>query len=148
MKVLQGIYTLKKLYLNNNNITQGAADDIATVISSNINLQELNLGSNNLQASGTIRIARELKRISSLTKVYINHNNITHEAADDIAVAISCTTKLQEFDISGNNLTSVIKIMQSLKVNSTLRKLYLLQLLSPVILKWKTLTSVETILKQ
>ena len=127
MKALQGIYTLKKLYLNNDNITEGAANDIAAAISCNLYLQELNLGNNNLQASGIIKIARSLQKISSLTKLYINHNSITDEAVDDIAAAISCNSKLQEFDIGGNNLvtTSAIKIMKALKGISTLRKLYL-----------------------
>ena len=60
MKASQRIYTLKKLYLNNNNITEEAADDIATVISCNIHLQELKLGNNNLQTSGIIKVARSL----------------------------------------------------------------------------------------
>ena len=127
MKALQGIYTLKKLYLNNDNITEGAANDIAAAVSCNLYLQELNLGNNNLQASGIIKIARSLQKISSLIKLYINHNSITDEAVDNIAAAISCNSKLQEFDIGGNNLvaTSAIKIMKALKGISTLRKLYL-----------------------
>ena len=123
---LQKISSLTKLYINHNNITDEAADDIAAVICCNSHLQELNLGSNYLQTSGIIKITKSLQKISSLTKLYINHNNITCEAADDIAAAISCNTKLQEFDISGNNQTTgVIKIIKALKVNSTLRKLYL-----------------------
>ena len=127
MKALQGIHTLKKLYLNNNNITEEAADDIAAVISCNNNLQELNLGTNNLQTSGTKIIARSLKKISSLTKLYINHNNITHEAAEDIAAAISCNIHLQELNLAGNNLqTSGTKIIaRSLKKISSLTKLYI-----------------------
>ena len=123
----QKILSLTKLYINHNNITYEAADDIAAVILCNIDLQELNLGSNNLQTSGTIKIARSLQRISSLRKLCINHNNITHEAADDIAAAISCNTKLQKFDISGNDLQTAgaIKIVKALKGISTLKKLYL-----------------------
>ena len=127
MKALQGIHTLQRLYLNNNNIIKEAAGYIATAISCNIDLQELNLGSNNLQTSGTIKIAKHLQNISSLTKLYINHNNITYEAAYDIAAAISSNTKLQEFDISGNYLqtTGAIKIVKALKDISTLRKFYI-----------------------
>ena len=127
MKALQGIHTLKKLYLNNNNITEEAADDIAAVISCNNNLQELNLGTNNLQTSGTKIIARSLKKISSLTKLYINHNNITHEAAEDIAAAIYCNISLQELNLGGNDLqTSGTKIIaRSLKKISSLTKLYI-----------------------
>ena len=126
-KSLQEISSLITLYINHNNITDKATDDIAAVICCNGHLQELNLGGNNLQTSGIIKITKRLQKISSLTKLYINHNNITHEATDDIAAAISCNTKLQEFDVSGNNLqiTSVKKIVRTLKDISTLRKLYL-----------------------
>ena len=127
MKGLKGIYTLKKLYLNNDNITEEAADDIATVISCNLDLQELNLGSNNLQASGIIKIARSLQKISSLIKLYINHNNITEEAADDIATAISYNIHLQEVNLGNNNLqaSGIIKIARSLQKISSLIKLYI-----------------------
>ena len=127
MKASQRISTLKKLYLNNNDITEEAADDIATAISCNVHLQELNLSSNNLQTSGTIKIARSLRKILSLTKLYINHNNITHEAADDIAAAISCNTKMKVLDISGNNLKTAgtIEIARSLQRISSLTKLYI-----------------------
>ena len=123
---LHNVMTVMKLHISSNNITDEAADDIATAISCNIHLQELNLSGNNLQTSGITKIARNLQ-ISSLTKLYINHNNITYEAADDIAAAISCMTKLQEFDVSGNNLktTGVVKIVKVLKDITTLRKLYL-----------------------
>ena len=124
MKALQGIYTLKKLYLDNC-ITDEAADDIATVISCNIDLQELNLGNNNLQTSSSIKIAKSLQKISSLTKLYINHNNITHEAADDIAAAISCNIHLQELNLDNNNLQTagIVRIARSLNRVSSLTKL-------------------------
>ena len=128
-KSLQNISSLTKLYINHNNvnITNEAANDIATAISCNIKLQELNFGSNNLHTSGTIKIAKTLQKIPSLTKLYINNSNITHEAADDIATVISCNAKLQEFNLSGNNLqkAGVIKVVKALRDISTLRKLYL-----------------------
>ena len=126
-KGLQKISSLTKLYIDHNNITDDAADDIAAVISCNIHLQELNLGNNYLQASGTIKIAKSLQKITSLTKLYILHNNITYEAADDIAAAIFCNQKLQEFDISENKLqkTGATKVLKALKGINTLRKLYI-----------------------
>ena len=124
---LHNVVTLTKFCISNNNITDAAADDIATAISCNIHLQELNLGSNNLQASGIIKIARSLQTISSLTKLCIDCNNITHEAADDIATAISCNTHLQELNLSSNNLqaSGIIKIANGLQTISSLTKLYI-----------------------
>ena len=53
MRASQKKYTLKKLYLNDNNITHEAADDIASAVSFYFDLKELNLGSNHLQTSGS-----------------------------------------------------------------------------------------------
>ena len=91
---MQKISTLTKLYIDCNNITDEAADDIATAISCNIYLQELNLGSNNLQTSGAIKITKALQKISMLTKLYIDCNNIIDEVADDIGLAPSCNGNL------------------------------------------------------
>ena len=127
-KGLQKISLLTKLYIDHNNITDEAANDIAAAISCNIHLQELNLGGNDFRTSGIIVISRSLQKISLLRKLCINHNNITDEAADNIAAAISCNIHLQEFDISENNLLTpagVIKIMKALKDLNTLRKLYI-----------------------
>ena len=94
-KALQNISTLTKLYINENNITDEAANDIATVISHNIHLQELDIGTNVLCTAGGIIIAKALQHISTLTKLYINNNNITDEAANDIGIAISRNSDLQ-----------------------------------------------------
>ena len=102
---LQKILSLTKLYINNNNITHEAADDIAAAISCNNHLQELNLGSNNLQTSGTIKIAKALQKISTLIKLYIDRNCITDKAADDIGLALSCNGYLQIVNISENDFS-------------------------------------------
>ena len=104
-KGLQKISFLTKLYINDNNITEEAADDIAAAISCNNHLQELNLGSNNLQTSGTKRIAKALQNILTLTKLYIDHNNITDDAADDIGLALYCKGNLKIVNISKNSFS-------------------------------------------
>ena len=78
-----------KLYIFRSNITDQAADDIASVISYNIHLQEFNLCANMVQVLGMLKISRSLLNILSLTKLYINHNNITYRTAGNIAVVIS-----------------------------------------------------------
>ena len=111
-KALQNISTLTKLYIDNNNITDEAADDIATAISLNFHLQELDIGVNKFTSQGAIKIAKALQKISTLTKLYINHNNITDEAAEDIGMAINYNTALQDITIFGNmfHRTTVIAI--------------------------------------
>ena len=66
---LQKISSLTKLYINNNNITDEAADDIAAAISCNIHLQELNLDNNDFTPTGALKIARSLQKILALTKL-------------------------------------------------------------------------------
>ena len=125
MKALQGINTLGKLCLRNNNITGEAADDIAAVVSHNTKLQEIDISKNNLIAS-VRKIMKALQGINTLGKLCLSSNNITGEAADDIAAVVSHNTKLQEIDISNNNLTAgVRKIMRALQGINTLRKLCL-----------------------
>ena len=126
-KALQNISTLTKLCIDNNKITDEAADDIAAAISCNIRLQEFSIGANDLQASGAMIIAKGLQNISTLTILYINNNKITDEAADDIAAAISCNSNLKEFDIGKNCLQTfgAIKIAKGLQKNSSLTKLHI-----------------------
>ena len=125
-KSLQTISLLTKLYINHNNLTYEAADDIATVITYSVHLQELDISSNDFQASSIRKIAKSLQKISSLRKLYINHNNITYEAAD-IAIAISCNTHLQELDIGSNDFqaSGIKEIAKSLQKISSLTKLYI-----------------------
>ena len=122
LKALKGTVTLKKLFISNNNITDGAAN----VLSFNTRLQELDISYNCFQAVGIAIIMKALQGM--LTRLYISNNNITEEAADDIAAAISCSnTQLQEFDVGNNDLqsTGVIKIAKALQTISTLTKLYI-----------------------
>ena len=128
-KSLRSIYSLKRLYINNNMITDKAADDIATVLSQNLKLEELNIGCNNLHAAGTVIIFKSLKFILNLKKLFINNNIITDEAADDIAAVLSQSTKLEEFDISCNYLQTggANKIFQGIKHIPTLIKLNIAQ---------------------
>ena len=126
-KGLQKLSKLTKLYIDNNDITDEAADDIGAAISCNVHLQEFSIGGNNLQASGATVIAKGLQKLSKLTKLYIDNNDITDEAADDIGAAISYNVHLQEFSIGGNNIqaSGATVIAKSLQNLSKLTKLYI-----------------------
>ena len=91
LKALKGIYTLRKLYLSNIGITDEVADDIAVVMTCNIEMQELDVSRNNLQSNGAMTIAKSLKHISILKKLYININEADDIEADNIAAAIQTT---------------------------------------------------------
>ena len=127
LRALQGISTLTKLYIRNNNITDKEGNDIATVISCNLQMKELDVSDNDLQSSGAIIISKALQGISTLTKLYISSNNIIDKAADDIAAVIACNTQLKEFDISNNDLqaSGAIIIAKALQGISGLMKFYI-----------------------
>ena len=113
-----------KLNLNNNNIGEEAADDIAAVLSNNTKLQELYLSDNNFRA-GAIKIAKGLQNTTNLTILYLNNNIICEEAADDIAAVLFHNTKLQEFNLSDNNFRAgAIKIAKGLQNTTNLTILY------------------------
>ena len=56
---LQKISLLIKFCINNNNVTERAADDIAAAISNNTNLQEFDIGRNTLETVGVIKISKK-----------------------------------------------------------------------------------------
>ena len=125
-KGLQKISTLTKLCINNNKITNEAADYIADVISCNSHLQELNISSSGLQVQGATIVLKRLQKITSLTTLYINDNNITEEAADDIAAVVSCNA-MQVLDVSNNCLGTIgiKKVAKALQSVCTLTHLYI-----------------------
>ena len=124
-KGLQKISTLTKLCIDNNEITNEAADYIANVISCNSHLQTLDISSS-LQAQGATIILKRLQKISSLTTLYICNNNITYEEADDIAVIVSCNA-IQVLDVSDNFLGTIgiTKVAKALHSVCTLTHLYI-----------------------
>ena len=126
-KALHDIVTLEKFCLSYNNVSDEAADDIATVICSNTRLQEFDVSKSYLQSTGASKIAEALQNISTLQKLYINSNEITDIAADDIANAVSCNTQLQVLDISKNHFQprGIMTIAKALQNVSTLKKLYI-----------------------
>ena len=125
-KSLQKISTLTKLYIDNNKITNEAADYIADVISCNSHIQELDIGSNNLQTQGATIILKSLQKISSLTALCINYNIIAKEVADDIAAVVSCNP-MQVLDVSNNCLGTIgiTKVAKALQSVCTLTHLYI-----------------------
>ena len=127
MQVLQSIFTINKLYVINNNITEEVADDFAAALAFNTQLQELDISRNNLQTQGTIKIAKALQGIFTLKILRISNNNIADNATDDIAAALSHSYQLEVFNITKNCIGApgMIKIARALQQISTLQRLYI-----------------------
>ena len=127
IKTLQGICTLTKILFANNNISDEAVNDIATIVSNNTKLKVIEISGSKLQTSGTIKIMKALENNYTLKRLYLNDNNITKEAANDIVSAISFCVDLQELNLGNNNLqtSGIIRIARTLQNNSSLIKLYI-----------------------
>ena len=120
--VFKKVSSLRVFAIVNNNINDGAANDIAAVLLNTTELQVLGLSGNNLKATGAIKIAQALRTCETLTWLDISNNNISDEAADDIAAVLSHNTKLQMLGLGGNNLQTAgaIKIAKALQNTTTL----------------------------
>jgi len=118
---LQDNSSLTVINLKGNNI-EGAADDLAVVLSHNTKLEVLNLNQCNLHKEGVIKIAKALQNTSSLVEFNMHGNNIGDKAADEIAIVLFQNKFLQNLNLDETNLQTVgtIKIAKSLQNNRSL----------------------------
>jgi len=125
LQAMKGILNLKKLFLEDNNMSEKVVDDLADVIRNNTALEELYLGNNDLQSSAVV-VLQALKGISTLKKLSLYGNNMSRKVADDLSDVIKNNICLEEIDLGSNNLqSSAVVILQALKGISTLKSLYL-----------------------
>ena len=119
------ISSLKRLNVNNNNITDEAAHYIGDVLSRNTKLEELDLSCNSLQAAGAIKIFHSMKEIVTLKRFSISKNSITDDATDYLVPILCCNTKLEEIDLSYNRLQAagIVKVLKGLKDIATLKSM-------------------------
>ena len=116
---------LQLLDLNDNNMTEQAAEDLASVIKNNSDLEQIGLANNDLKTSSVL-ILRALKENSKLKALDLNGNNMTGEAAEDLASVIKNNYHLEQLHLANNDLrTSSILILQAIKENSKLKALNL-----------------------
>ena len=115
--------TLIKFNISHNNVSDKAADDIETFLSTNPKLKDLDLSHNNLQSAGIIKICRIT--LAGLTVFNISNNNITNEAAENISTILSLSNQLKSLDLSSNyfKCEGLVKIFDCLKNVKYLRKL-------------------------
>ena len=124
---LKNISSLKVLDLDNNNIPEQAADDLAAVIMANSVLEKLWLSGNHL-GSSTVMIVNALKKITTLKELNLNDNqNRSDELAPAIASIITKNKLIEKLLLNDNNLNDdgVIRIAQSLCKHSQLKSLTL-----------------------
>ena len=128
VNILQGMKNVPNLVtinLSHINITDEAADELATVLLHNTSLQNADLSYSNLSTSDAIKIFKGMKNISKLETVNISHNMITNEAADELATVLSHNNSIQIFDMSSNYFSSegCIKIINGMSNILYLKKI-------------------------
>ena len=127
-KILQALKencNIRTLNLANNKMTSQVAEDLASVIKKSTDLTELNLSTNGLKSSAAI-VFKALQENVNLRKLYMNSNLMTKEVVEDLANVIEKNLYLAELYLSDNCFkSSAVVILNALKENNKLRKLYL-----------------------
>ena len=123
---LKEISTLKILDLDNNNVPDDAADQLAAVVCNNKNLEKIFLMNNNLKL-GAMKIFWALSKITTLTVLNLSKNGMTEMVACSLAAAIESNRSLTTIKLSSNKLQTqgIITISQSLRKLSSLQVLHI-----------------------
>ena len=120
LQSLSTISTLKLLNIHNTQITNEAAEPLASVVTGNTGLEELHLSDNNL-GEGMLVVTKALQQITLLRSLYLGNTNISKEAANEIPLVVKSNQHLEKLWLNNNNLNcSGIAILQSLSTISSL----------------------------
>ena len=124
---LQIIRTLKVINLENNNIDEDAATELAGHLHCNNILEQLWLRGNELYDKGASVVLQSLHNLSTLLILDLSYNHLSSESADGIAVVVGNNCSLQQLWLDGNELLTrgVVRIASALKKLSSLRILSL-----------------------
>ena len=124
---LQIIRTLKVINLENNNIDEDAATELAGHLHCNNILEQLWLRGNELYDKGASIVLQSLHNLSTLLILDLSYNHLSSESADGIAVVVGNNCSLQQLWLDGNELLTrgVVRIASALKKLSSLRILSL-----------------------
>ena len=125
--IIQGImqvYTLQKLNISNNKISDDGAIAFSECLKTNTTLIELDMSSNNITCKGASVIAEAIQVNTALQKLNISHNEISDDGAIAFIGCLETNTTLIELE-SGNNITCKVAsvIAEAIQVNTALQKL-------------------------
>ena len=123
--MISSLYILEKVKvidLENNNIDEDAALELAITLHSNNVLEQLWLRGNRLNTAGGLYILNALEYLTTLQVLDLSYNNIGSESADGIAAVIDNNPLMNQLWLDGNDLHSrgTIKICNALKKIRTL----------------------------
>ena len=123
VQALKKLSKLRKLNLNDNNMSSGVSSHLAEVMANNNSLSDLLLSKNSLQSSALV-IFEALVKTSSLRKLNLNNNGLSGNVAQGLAYVLDNNPYLEELHLSNNALRSSVKII--LKSLQNLSKLKVL----------------------
>ena len=118
MKIYKtGVSKLTSFNMSHNDLTIEAVDELAVLLSLNVELQILEISYTNLQEVGFIHIFKEMKNFFHLSVLKISNGNVNNKAADELASILCHNVSLQELDLSYNDLSTsdAIKIFNGMK---------------------------------
>ena len=121
--------TIQKLDITGNSISDDGAAAISDGLNYNFSLQELNMSYNKITSEGAKIIGEAIKVNKTLQKLKINDNSISDDGAAAISDGLKCNSSLQKLDISWNKITNEVAklIAEAIKVNTTLHTLHFRQ---------------------
>ncbi|XP_065914696.1 protein NLRC5-like isoform X2 [Dysidea avara] len=125
--LLPVISKLRVLDLEQSNIDEVAAFELAALLGCNSVLEQLWLGGNQLSTAGAIFILNSLVHLSALKALDLSYNSIGCQSADSVAAVIQCNPMLQYLGLDGNDLmdTGAVTVCHALKSITKLRVLNL-----------------------
>ena len=103
-KALKSCKSLLRFSIENNDIGDKAADDIAAVLSNNSELEQLWIGSNYFSSAGISKIMKPLETITTLKVLDLSHIKISVETAYDVAKALVESTAIEQLWLENNSI--------------------------------------------
>ncbi|XP_072133416.1 NACHT, LRR and PYD domains-containing protein 3-like [Mobula birostris] len=97
---------IQKLGLDNVDLTDSGAEDLASALSTKPSLTELDLSANNLGYSGVKLVSAALRNPEcKIQKLWLNHVGLTDSGVEDLVSALSTNPSLTLLDLVSNSLT-------------------------------------------
>ncbi|KAL0211231.1 hypothetical protein P9112_009529 [Eukaryota sp. TZLM1-RC] len=91
-----------RVYLVDQNLSQGQVASIAACLNGNQHFKELNLENNNIDDKGAFALAQALKTNTSLEELYLYHNKITQNGCKALADALVVNSTLRKLGLLNN----------------------------------------------
>ena len=128
--IIQGImqiYTLQKLVISSNKISDDGAIAFSKCLKTNTTLIELDMSRNNITCKGASVIAEAIQVNTALQKLNISLNKISDDGAIAFSECLKTNTTLIELNMFGNSITckGASVIAEAIQVNTALQKLYI-----------------------